>query len=88
MSLDRDAFFIGGEWVAPSSAAVIEVVSPHTEEVVGRPPRPSPPTSTGRRRRPARLRPGPWPRLAPAERLGPDQAPGRALRRAHGRWPS
>ena len=33
-----DALFIGGEWVAPSSSAKIEVVSPTTEEVIARVP--------------------------------------------------
>ncbi len=28
-----DQFFIGGEWVAPSTSSVIEVISPSTEEV-------------------------------------------------------
>jgi len=28
--------FIGGEWVAPSTSATIEVISPHTEEVIAR----------------------------------------------------
>lgn len=31
---DQNAFYIGGGWVAPSSSATIEVVSPHTEEVI------------------------------------------------------
>jgi aldehyde dehydrogenase (NAD+) len=31
-----DRFFIGGEWVAPSSDTTIEVISPATEEVFGR----------------------------------------------------
>jgi acyl-CoA reductase-like NAD-dependent aldehyde dehydrogenase len=31
----REELFIGGQWCAPSSAAVIEVVSPHTESVIG-----------------------------------------------------
>ena len=31
-----EKLFIDGEWVAPSSNAVIDVISPHTEEVVGR----------------------------------------------------
>ncbi len=30
----RDSFYIGGEWVAPASSQLIEVVSPHTEEVI------------------------------------------------------
>ena len=35
MNLDRDALFIGGEWVAPATSQTIEVISPFTEEVVG-----------------------------------------------------
>ncbi|HWE56221.1 MAG TPA: aldehyde dehydrogenase [Acidimicrobiales bacterium] len=31
---DQNAFYIGGSWVDPSSAAKIEVISPHTEEVI------------------------------------------------------
>ena len=30
--------FIGGEWVAPSSSEIIEVISPATEEVIGQVP--------------------------------------------------
>jgi aldehyde dehydrogenase (NAD+) len=33
-----EQLFIGGEWVAPAGAATIDVISPHTEEVVGRVP--------------------------------------------------
>ncbi len=33
-----DKLYIGGQWVAPSSDAVIDVVSPHSEEVIGRVP--------------------------------------------------
>ena len=38
MTLDRDALFIGGTWTRPATDAVLEVVSPHTEEVVVRVP--------------------------------------------------
>ena len=31
---DRSAFYIGGSWTAPSSEKKIEVVSPHSEEVI------------------------------------------------------
>jgi betaine-aldehyde dehydrogenase len=31
----RDKLYIGGEWTAPAGTDVIEVISPHTEEVVG-----------------------------------------------------
>ena len=34
----RTDLFIGGGWVAPESTEVIEVVSPATEEVIGRAP--------------------------------------------------
>jgi betaine-aldehyde dehydrogenase len=34
----HDKLFIGGEWVTPSSRATIDVISPHTEEIVGRVP--------------------------------------------------
>ena len=34
----HDKLFIGGEWVAPATDATIDVVSPHTEEVIGRVP--------------------------------------------------
>ena len=33
-----DKLFIGGEWVAPATAATIDVISPHSEEIVGRVP--------------------------------------------------
>ena len=54
--------YIGGEWVAPESSEIIEVISPATEEVIGQVPhastadadRPSPPparpSTTGRGR--------------------------------------
>jgi len=31
---DHNGFYIGGRWSAPSSSATIEVISPHTEEVI------------------------------------------------------
>ncbi len=34
----HDKLFIGGEWVDPAGTATIDVISPHTEEVVGRVP--------------------------------------------------
>jgi acyl-CoA reductase-like NAD-dependent aldehyde dehydrogenase len=30
--------FIGGEWVPPAGTQTIEVISPHSEEVIGRVP--------------------------------------------------
>lgn len=37
-SLDRDALLIGTEWRAPASDRVIEVISPHSEDVIARVP--------------------------------------------------
>jgi aldehyde dehydrogenase (NAD+) len=33
-----DRLFIGGEWVAPATSSTIEVISPHTQEVIARVP--------------------------------------------------
>jgi len=65
----RDTLFIGGEWVKPESKAVIEVVSPHHEEVIGTVPDASPAdidaaVAAARRA----FDEGPWPRMTPAER--------------------
>jgi betaine-aldehyde dehydrogenase len=61
--------FIGGEWVEPSTRATIEVVSPHSEEVVGRVPEAREADvdrAVGAAR--AAFDHGPWPRMRPAER--------------------
>ncbi|WP_106399214.1 aldehyde dehydrogenase [Actinocorallia populi] len=62
-------FFIGGEWVEPAGAGTIDVVSPHTEEVIGRVPEG---TNADIDRAVAAARQafdhGPWPRMTPAER--------------------
>jgi betaine-aldehyde dehydrogenase len=34
----HDKLYIGGEWVAPAGAGTIDVISPHSEQVVGRVP--------------------------------------------------
>ena len=34
----HDRLFIGGDWVEPAGSSVIEVISPFTEEPVGRVP--------------------------------------------------
>jgi aldehyde dehydrogenase (NAD+) len=66
---DYDRFYIGGEWVAPAGSGTIEVISPHTEEVIGRVPDG---TAADMDRAVAAARDafdnGPWPRMAPAER--------------------
>jgi len=65
----HDRFYIDGDWVAPASSAVLDVISPHTEEVVGRVPEA---TAADMDRAVAAARrafdSGPWPRMAPAER--------------------
>jgi aldehyde dehydrogenase (NAD+) len=66
---ERDTLFIGNEWVTPTSTGFIEVVSPHTEEVIGRVPDASPDdidaaVAAARRA----FDDGPWPRMTPAER--------------------
>ncbi len=66
---DHDRFYIGGQWVAPAGSATIDVISPHTEEVVGRVPEG---TEADMDRAVAAARDafdnGPWPQLDPAER--------------------
>jgi aldehyde dehydrogenase (NAD+) len=67
--LVQDRLFVGGEWVAPSTAATIDVVSPMTEEVVARVPEAA---AADVERAVAAARAafdrGPWPRTPPAER--------------------
>ena len=64
-----DRLFIGGEWVEPSSSSVFDVVSPTTEELVGRVPE-AQNADVDRAVAAAReaFDHGPWPRMAPAER--------------------
>jgi len=75
MTLDRDALFIGGTWTKPATDAVLEVVSPHSEEVVARVPEGSAAdidaaVAAARRA----FDDGPWPRLVPQERIDVVQA--------------
>src|SRR3954468_10818924 len=62
--------FIGGEWAAPSTDEVLEVVSPHTEQVVATVAAAGV-ADVDRAVAAARqaFDTGPWPRLAPAERV-------------------
>ncbi|MBA3654884.1 MAG: aldehyde dehydrogenase [Actinobacteria bacterium] len=66
----HEKLFIGGEWVAPSGTATIDVISPHTEEVVGRVPEG---TEADVDLAVAKARDafdnGEWPRLEPEERI-------------------
>lgn len=65
----RDALFIGGSWVSPSTSECLEVTSPSSEEVVGRVPA-SAPEDIDRAVAMAReaFDHGPWPTLSLAER--------------------
>ncbi|MFC6082081.1 aldehyde dehydrogenase [Sphaerisporangium aureirubrum] len=69
--LQHDRLFIGGDWVAPAGTATIDVVSPHTEELVGRVPDGTP-ADMDRAVAAAReaFDNGPWPRMTMAERAG------------------
>jgi betaine-aldehyde dehydrogenase len=66
----HEKLFIGGEWVAPAGTDVIEVISPHTEEVVGRVPEG---TTADIDRAVAAARTafdeGEWPRMSPEDRI-------------------
>src|SRR5580692_9702822 len=66
---DYDRLFIGGDWVAPEGTNTISVISPSTEEVVGRVPDG---TEADIDKAVAAARTafdrGPWPRMTPAER--------------------
>jgi len=65
----HDRFYIGGQWVAPAGSATLDVISPHTEEIVGRVPDGTP-ADMDRAVAAARdaFDNGPWPRMAPADR--------------------
>jgi aldehyde dehydrogenase (NAD+) len=67
---EHKRLFIGGEWVEPAGSATIDVISPHTEELVGRVPEG---TAADIDRAVAAARDafdnGEWPRLSPEERI-------------------
>ncbi|MQY29243.1 aldehyde dehydrogenase [Nocardia aurantia] len=68
--LTRHHLYIGGRWEAPAGTGTIEVVSPHTEQVIARVPEPTR-ADVDRAVTAARAAfdHGPWPRLDPAERI-------------------
>ena len=75
MTHDRDAFFIDGGWATPATSDVLEVVSPHSEQVVARVPEGSPAdidTAVAAAR--TAFDQGPWPRMTPQERIDVVQA--------------
>jgi aldehyde dehydrogenase (NAD+) len=67
---EHKQLFIGGEWVEPASSRTIDVISPHSEELVGRVPEG---TEADVDRAVAAARDafdnGEWPRLSPEERI-------------------
>jgi aldehyde dehydrogenase (NAD+) len=67
--VNRDKFFIGGEWVAPAGNDTLAVISPSTEEVIAKVPDA---TTADVDRAVAAARnaydTGPWPLMSPAER--------------------
>jgi aldehyde dehydrogenase (NAD+) len=70
MSLDRSTFFIDGEWAAPASSDTLQVVSPHSEQVIATVPEGTiadidAAVAAARRA----FDSGPWPRLSPEERI-------------------
>jgi aldehyde dehydrogenase (NAD+) len=71
MPVVKDTLYIGGEWVRSVGSQRIEVISPHTEEVVATVPSASA-ADIDRAVASARtaFEDGPWPRTAPEERAG------------------
>ncbi|MGO9692778.1 MAG: aldehyde dehydrogenase [Mycobacterium sp.] len=67
---DRDQLFIDGKWVPPDSDAAITVISPHSEQAIGRAACAGP-TDVNRAVDAARAAfdTGPWPRLQPTQRI-------------------
>jgi betaine-aldehyde dehydrogenase len=75
MTLDRSAFFIDGGWAAPATGATLQVVSPHSEQVVATVPEGTAAdidaaVAAARRA----FDEGPWPRMSPEERIEVVQA--------------
>ncbi|MDF1603992.1 aldehyde dehydrogenase [Nocardioides sp. YIM 152315] len=70
MTLDRTAFFIDGDWAAPATGDTIQVVSPHSEQVVATVPEGSradidAAVAAARRA----FDEGPWPGMTPEQRI-------------------
>jgi acyl-CoA reductase-like NAD-dependent aldehyde dehydrogenase len=67
---DRDQLFIDGAWSAAAADDVIEVISPHSEQAIGRAACAGP-ADVNRAVEAARAAfdAGPWPRLQPVERI-------------------
>ncbi len=69
MTITKDTLYIGGEWVRPRGSGTIDVISPHTEELVATVPEADEgdiDRAVGAARR--AFDEGPWPRTAPKDR--------------------
>ena len=64
----KDTLYIGGEWVAPSTSNTIDVISPHTEEVIARVPEAAEGDVDRAVEAAKAALAGPYPQLSPAER--------------------
>jgi betaine-aldehyde dehydrogenase len=64
----KDTLYIGGEWVAPSTSNTIDVISPHTEEVIARVPEAAEGDVDRAVEAAKAALAGPYPQLRPAER--------------------
>ncbi|ADP81861.1 aldehyde dehydrogenase [Pseudofrankia inefficax] len=76
----KDRLFVGGEWVAPAGTGTIDVISPHTEQVIATV---ADANGADIDRAVAAARTafddGPWPRTSPAERAAMIRAIGAAI---------
>jgi aldehyde dehydrogenase (NAD+) len=83
-AMDRNQFFIGGDWVEPASADTLTVISPASEEVIAEVPDAN---RADVLRAVAAAREafdtGPWPRMAPSERADMLAAVSEGLRARH-----
>src|ERR671919_1795244 len=66
----KNTFYIGGEWVEPSSARTIDVISPTTEEVIARVPEATEGDVDRAVEAAKAALAGPYPQLSPADRAG------------------
>ncbi|MDO3646950.1 aldehyde dehydrogenase [Nocardia mangyaensis] len=66
----RQQLYIGGAWVDPATSETIEVISPHTEQVIAKVAAPAP-ANVDRAVAAARraFDAGPWPRMDPQDRV-------------------
>lgn len=82
--MNRDTFFIGGEWVEPTGTGRLPVISPATEDLIATVPDA---TVADLDRAVASARDafdrGPWPRMSPAERADVLTAMSSALQARH-----